>query len=124
MRFLTLTLALAASAAPLAAQRAMAPSPGTPKSFRLAASRSFALPNGLEVTLVPFGTIPNATTVAAAGVPAPSASPVQLPPGFAPKPQPFGVGFTGPACSEPKLLQLAYAFEQATRKRQPPPGLR
>ena len=60
MRFLTLTLALAASAAPLAAQRAMAPSPGTPKSFRLAASRSFALPNGLEVTLVPFGTIPKA----------------------------------------------------------------
>ena len=60
MRFLTLTMALAASAAPLAAQRAMAPSPGTPKSFRLAASRSFALSNGLEVTLVPFGTIPKA----------------------------------------------------------------
>ena len=30
----------------------------------------------------------------------------------------------GPACSEPKLLQLAYAFEQATKKRTPPPGLR
>jgi Asp-tRNA(Asn)/Glu-tRNA(Gln) amidotransferase A subunit family amidase len=38
--------------------------------------------------------------------------------------QPFGVGFTGGACSEPKLLQLAYAFEQATKKRTPPPGLR
>jgi hypothetical protein len=34
------------------------------------------------------------------------------------------VGFTGGACSEPKLLQLAYAFEQATKKRTPPPGLR
>jgi amidase len=47
-----------------------------------------------------------------------------LPPGFDPKPQPFGVGFTGSACSEPKLLQLAYGFEQATKKRTPPPGLR
>jgi hypothetical protein len=25
------------------------------------------------------------------------------------------------ACSEPKLIALAYAFEQATRKRIPPP---
>jgi amidase len=47
-----------------------------------------------------------------------------LPPGFDPKPQPYGVGFTGGACSEPKLLELAYAFEQVTKKRQPPPGLR
>jgi hypothetical protein len=28
------------------------------------------------------------------------------------------------ACSEPTLLRLAYAFEQATKKRTPPPGLR
>jgi amidase len=55
---------------------------------------------------------------------APAAPPLTLPPGFDPKPQPFGVGFTGGACSEPKLLQLAYAFEQATKKRTPPPGLR
>ena len=45
-------------------------------------------------------------------------------PGFEPKPQPYGVGFTGTACSEPTLLRLAYAFEQATKKRTPPPGLR
>jgi len=51
-------------------------------------------------------------------------APVPFPPGFDAKPQPYGVGFTGPACSEPKLLQLAYAFEQATKKRTPPPGLR
>jgi amidase len=55
---------------------------------------------------------------------APPAAPVPFPPGFDPKPQPYGVGFTGPACSEPKLLQLAYSFEQATKKRTPPPGLR
>ena len=54
----------------------------------------------------------------------PATPPVPFPPGFDAKPQPYGVGFTGPACSEPKLLQLAYAFEQATKKRTPPPGLR
>jgi amidase len=31
------------------------------------------------------------------------------------------VSFTGTACSEPRLIELAYAFEQATRKRVPPP---
>jgi hypothetical protein len=51
-------------------------------------------------------------------------APEPLPPGFDPKPQPFGVGFTGMACSEPKLLELAYGFEQATKKRTSPPGLR
>jgi amidase len=30
------------------------------------------------------------------------------------------VSFTGGACSEPKLVALAYAFEQATRRRVPP----
>jgi len=44
-----------------------------------------------------------------------------FPPGFAPKPAPFNVSFTGTACSEPKLLALAYAFEQATKRRVAPP---
>jgi len=37
-------------------------------------------------------------------------------------PAPFGVSFTGMACSEPTLLKLAYSFEQATKKRVPPPS--
>jgi amidase len=42
---------------------------------------------------------------------------------FAPRPSagqpmtPFGVTFTGTACSEPKLIAIAYAFEQATKRR-------
>jgi amidase len=35
----------------------------------------------------------------------------------------LGVSFTGTACSEPRLLALAYAFEQATKRRVPPPGM-
>jgi amidase len=60
--------------------------------------------------IVPFGFVPNTLTPPA-------------PDGFNPRPQPIGVSFTGMACSEPRLLELAYAFEQATRKRVPPPGV-
>jgi amidase len=42
------------------------------------------------------------------------------PEGFTPKPSPTGVSFTGMACGEPKLIAIAYAFEQATKKRVPP----
>ena len=55
--------------------------------------------------IVPFGTVPNT---------------VGMPAGFDAKPSPFGVGFTGGACSEPRLIELAYAFEQATKRRVPP----
>jgi amidase len=36
---------------------------------------------------------------------------------------PLGVAFAGRAWSEHKLLRLAYAFEQASHMRRPPPGL-
>jgi hypothetical protein len=45
-----------------------------------------------------------------------------FPPGFDAKPAPFGVAFTGMACSEPRLIELAFAFERATRRRMPPPS--
>jgi len=63
---------------------------------------------GYPSVIVPFAMIPNAPTPA-------------FPEGFNAKPSPFGVTFTGMACSEPTLLRLAYAFEQATKKRVPPP---
>ena len=64
---------------------------------------------GYPTVLVPFGFVPNAPAS-------------RFPPGFDAKPQPFGVSFTGMACSEPRLLELAYAFEQVTKRRVPPPG--
>jgi amidase len=63
---------------------------------------------GYPTVIVPFGTVPN------------SAGPA-FPPSFDPKPAPFGVAFTGMACSEPRLIALGYAFEQATKRRVPPP---
>ncbi|WP_421999256.1 amidase family protein [Reyranella sp.] len=36
---------------------------------------------------------------------------------------PIGLTFTGRAWSEPALLRFAYAYEQASRARRPPPGL-
>ncbi len=42
------------------------------------------------------------------------------PPGFTANLAPYGVTFSGPAFSEPKLIGYAYAFEQATHHRVPP----
>jgi amidase len=62
-----------------------------------------------------------------AGAPAKAGYPsVVVPGGFVPpvdpveNPAPFGVTFSGPAFSEPRLLALAFAFEQATKHREPP----
>ena len=46
-----------------------------------------------------------------------------LPDGFDVQPRPFGVSFTGGACSEPRLIEVAYAFEQASMRRIAPPGI-
>ena len=67
---------------------------------------------GYPTVIVPFGMV----------VPVVPPNQPPFPPGFTPKPGPYGVSFTGMACSEPRLLELAYAFEQATKKRIPPPS--
>jgi amidase len=72
-------------------------------------SAAIAAKPGYPTVIVPFGLVPNAPTQ-------------PFPDGFAAKPAPFGVGFTGMACSEPRLIELAYAFEQATKRRVPPPS--
>jgi len=45
-----------------------------------------------------------------------------FPAGFNALPGPAGVTFSGRAFSEPRLIALAYAFEQATHYRVPPPS--
>jgi amidase len=65
---------------------------------------------GYPTVIVPFGFVPNA----------PANAP--FPAGFDAKPSPFGVSFTGMACSEPRLLAIAYAFEQVTKRRIAPPS--
>jgi amidase len=63
---------------------------------------------GYPTVIVPFAMVPNAPMPA-------------LPAGFDARPAPFGVSFAGRACSEPRLIALAYAFEQATKRRVRPP---
>jgi amidase len=62
---------------------------------------------GYPTVIVPFAMVANAPST-------------PFPDGFNARPAPFGVSFTGTACSEPRLIELAYAFEQATKRRQPP----
>ena len=68
---------------------------------------SIAARPGYPTVIVPWAMVPNAPQTA-------------FPESFKALPQPFGVSFTGMACSEPTLLKLAYSFEQATKKRVPP----
>ena len=62
MRARMLVLVCGALAAPTLAlaQREAPPAAGTPKDFKLPAQREFTLPNGMAVTLVPFGRVPKA----------------------------------------------------------------
>jgi amidase len=63
---------------------------------------------GYPTVMVPFGLIAHIQTP-------------PFPDAFQAKPTPFGVSFAGTACSEPRLLELGYGFEQASRRRVPPP---
>ena len=75
--------------------------------FPAANGAAIAAKPGYPTVIVPFGRVPNA--------PVPG-----FPPGFDAQAVPYGVSFTGGACSEPRLIELAYAFEQATKRRVPP----
>ena len=70
---------------------------------------------GYPSIVVPAGFVPNPAVP-----PAPIAPPTPFPPGFDAKLAPYGVAFSGRAFSEPRLIGLAYAFEQATQHRVPP----
>ena len=76
--------------------------------FPGASGAAIAAKPGYPTVTVPFALVPNEPTP-------------PFPPGFDAKPGPMGVSFTGMACGEPRLIELAYAFEQATKKRVAPP---
>jgi len=77
--------------------------------FPGASGAAIAAKAGYPTVIVPFDTIPNTPTVL-------------FPPDFAAKPAPLGVAFTGTACTEPRLIELAYGFERATKRRVPSPS--
>ena len=75
--------------------------------FPGASGSGIAARPGYPTVIVPLTMLPNEPTP-------------PFPSGFSAKPSPYGVSFTGGACSEPRLLALAFAFEQATKRRVPP----
>ncbi len=72
---------------------------------------------GFPSIVVPAGFVPNPAVA-----PPPFSPPTPFRAGFNAKPAPYGVTFSGPAFSEPKLIGYAYDYEQATQHRQPPPS--
>lgn len=79
--------------------------------FPSSSGAGIAAKPGYPSVIVPFAFVSNS------GGPA-------MPDGFDALPRPFGVSFTGSACSEPRLIELGYAFEQATLRRVAPPEFR
>jgi len=98
------------------------------RQMDLRASRTLGLDAYMDahrLDAVLFPATAGASIAAKAGYPS-----VQVPAGFVSGVRdretpdyPYGATFTGRAWSEPTLLRLAYAFEQATLARRPPPGL-
>ena len=58
MRTTVIALFVALSAGGAFAQKQSPPPPATPKNFEAPAATKFRLDNGLEVSLVPYGTVP------------------------------------------------------------------
>jgi len=69
--------------------------------------------NKLDAVVTPFWSFSH--ILAIGGYPG-----VSVPAGYE-KDQPFGICFGGLKGSEPKLIEIAYSFEQATLIRKPPP---
>jgi amidase len=74
--------------------------------FPGSAGANYATKAGYPIIVVPFGLVINYDEGAK---------------GSTDKVRPFGVSFVGAHCDDPKLVGIAYAFEQATKKRVPPP---
>lgn len=66
---------------------------------------NYATKAGYPIVVVPFGMVINYADGAK---------------GSQDKVRPFGVSFVGGHCQDPKVVGIAYAFEQATKKRVPP----
>jgi amidase len=79
------------------------------------AGASIAAKAGYPSVLVPAGMVTGPSTVPPGTVTAASDKETRA--------YPFGATFTGRAWSEPVLLRLAYAFEQASKARRMPPGV-
>lgn len=91
--------------------------------FPGASGAAIAAKPGYPTVIVPFGLFVPQPPPSGQSLPA-SLAPTSgaYPEGFALAPAPYGVSFTGMACSEPRLIELAYAFEQASKRRVPPPS--
>ena len=102
---------------------------GSADTLRYQADRAYDLANSrgpLDAIYANYDAI-LASANSFAGTPAKAGYPsITVPGGFLPpvapiaNPFPSGITFSGPAFSEPRLIAFAYAFEQATRHRQPP----
>eukprot|EP00850_Spirogloea_muscicola_P001693 SM000006S19458 [mRNA] locus=s6:863343:866519:- [translate_table: standard] len=83
----------------------------------------FVISNGLDYVIQQYKldafvaptSSPISNVAALKGYPA-----ISIPAGYTPSGQPFGLTFMAGACTEPTLIEAAYAFEQATKLRKKP----